>query len=157
MRPNGMRIIAAVLVLTLGVLIAPAASATEQATLTTTAEQTRSQVASLVREYEVRYGPRVSANQREELRGMIRESRREMNSLVRAVRTAEKGQRTSDWRRAYAQYLEMRALADERLVEVQDILAPKMSFTEQLDAWSQARLVMKELDSLGSQLERRAR
>ena len=152
-----MRIIAAVLVFTLSVLVAPTTSATEQATLTSSASQARSQVASLVRQHEVRYGPRVSANQREELRGMIRESRLEMNSLVRAVRTAEKRQRTSDWRRAYAQYLEMRALAEERLVEVQDILAPKMSFTEQLDAWSQARSVMKELDSLGSQLERRAR
>ena len=152
-----MRVIAAVLVFALGVLIAPAASATEKSTLTAAASQARGQVASLVRDYDGRYGPRVSATQRAKLRGMIRESRREMNSLVRSVRIAEQRQRTSDWRRAYAQDLEMRALADERLVEVQDILAPEMSSTEQLEAWSQARSVMKELDSLGAQLERRAR
>lgn len=152
-----MRVITAVLVLTLGVLIAPTASATEQASLTSSAAQARSQVASLVQDYEARYGPRVSATERAELRGMIRESRREMNSLVRSVRIAEQRQRASDWRRAYAQYLEMRALADERLVEVQDILAPEMSFSEQLGAWSQSRSVLQELDSLGAQLERRAR
>jgi hypothetical protein len=152
-----MRVIAALLVFALGVLIAPTASATQQANLTAVASQARSQVASLVREYEVTYGPRVSATERAELRGMIRESRREMNSLVRSVRVAEQRQRLSDWRRAYAQYLEMRALADERLVEVQDILAPAMSFSEQLGAWSQSRSVLQELDSLGAQLERRAR
>lgn len=152
-----MRIIAALLVFALGLLIPSTASATEKSTLTTAASQARTQVASLVRDYEGKYGPRVSATQRAELRGMIRESRREMNSLVRSVRIAEQQQRKSDWRRAYAQYLEMRALADERLVEVQDILAPEMSFSEQLSAWSQSRSVLQELDSLGAQLERRAR
>lgn len=152
-----MRIIAAVLVLTLGVLIAPAASATDQSTLTSAASKTRSQVALLVQDYEVAYGPRVSTAQRAELRVMIRESRREMNSLVRSVRTAEQSKRKSDWRRAYAQYLEIRALADDRLAVVQGILAPEMSFSEQLGAWSNARSVLQELDSLGTQLARRAR
>ena len=136
---------------------APSASALEQSGLTASASQARGQVTSLVREYEAQYGPRVSVAERAQLRGMVREARSEMNSLVRLVGKAERTNRSSDWRRAYSHYVEIRALADDRLSQVRDILAPQMSFSEQLGAWSQARSVLQELDSLGNQLERRAR
>jgi len=152
-----MRLIAAVLVFALGFVLAPAASSTERASLTASASQARSQVTSLVREYEARYGPRVSTAERAQLRSMARESRRETNALVRLVRKAERTNSPSDWRSAYSHYVKISAIGDARLDQVRDILAPEMSLTEQFGAWSQARSVMQELDSLGSQLERRAR
>ena len=152
-----MRFLAALLAVAVALVAAPSASAVEQTGLTASASQSRSQVTSLVREYEAQYGPRVSVAERAQLRGMVREARSEMNSLVRLVGKAERTNRSSDWRRAYSHYVEIRALADDRLSQVRDILAPEMSFSEQLGAWSQARSVLQELDSLGSQLERRAR
>lgn len=152
-----MRLIAAVLVFALGFVLAPAASAAEKVSLTASASQARSQVISLVQEYEARYGPRVSTSERAQLRSMVRESRRETNTLVRLVRKAERTNSPSDWRRAYSHYVKISAIGDARLNQVRDILGPEMSLTEQLGAWSQARSVMQELDSLGSQLERRAR
>lgn len=152
-----MRLIAAVLVFALGFVLAPAASAAEKVSLTASASQARSQVISLVREYEARYGPRVSTSERAQLRNMARESHREMNALVRLIRKAERTNSPSDWRRAHSHYQRISVVADARLNQVRDILAPAMSLSEQIGAWSQARSVMQELDSLGSQLERRAR
>ena len=152
-----MRIIAALLTVAVTLVAAPSSSAVEQSSLTASASQARNQVTSLVREYEAQYGPRVSVAERAQLRGMVREARSEMNSLVRLVRKAERTNRLSDWRLAYSHYVAIRATADNRLSQVRDILGPEMSFSEQLGAWSQARSALQHLDSLGSQLERRAR
>jgi hypothetical protein len=151
------RIIAALLAVVIALTVAPSASAVEQSALTASASQARSQVTSLVREYEAQYGPRVSVAERAQLRSMVREARSDMNSLVRLVRKAERTKRSPDWRRAYEYYVDIRATADDRLAQVRDILGPQMSFSEQLGAWSQARSVLQELDSLGNQLKRRAR
>lgn len=152
-----MRFIAALMTVAIALVIAPSTSALEQSAVTASASQTRSQVTSLVREYTAQYGSRVSAPERAQLRVMVREARTEMNSLVRLVRKAERTNRSSDWRRAYLHYLSIRATADNRLSQVRNILGPEMTFSEQLGAWSQARSVLQELESLGSQLERRAR
>lgn len=152
-----MRFLAALLTVAVALVAAPSASAVERSSPTASASQARSQVIALVREYEARYGPRVSVAERAQLRGMVREARSEMNSLVRLVGKAERTNRSSDWSRAHSHYVDIRVMADDRLSQVRDILGPEMSFSEQLGAWSQARSVLQELDSLGSQLERRAR
>jgi hypothetical protein len=87
---------------------------------------------------------------------MTREARQEMNSLVRLVRKAERTNKRTDWRRAHSHYTVIRLKGDERLDDARDIIGPQMSFTEQLSAWSQARTVMQDLDSLGAELARRA-
>jgi hypothetical protein len=152
-----MRFLTALITVAVTLVAAPSSSAVERSSLTASASQARNQVTSLVREYEAQYGPRVSVAERAQLRGMVREARSEMNSLVRLVRKAERTNRLSDWRRAYSHYVAIRATADNRLAQVRDILGSEMTFTEQLGAWSQARSALQDLDSLGSQLERRAR
>ena len=151
-----MRRAATVLVLAIGLLLTPGTSAWASGSLTATAVDLRGDVITLVGEYEAIYGPRVSPSERSALRSMTREARRDMNTLVRLVRKAERSNAKSDWRRASNHYAAIRLKGDERLGEAQDIIAPEMSLTEQLSAWSQARSVMAELDSLGSQLARRA-
>jgi len=144
------------LLLTTGLLLASTTGVQASASPTTSATQVRGDVTSLVSEYEATYGPRVSSTQRAELRLMTREARQEMNSLVRLVRKAERTNKRTDWRRAHSHYTVIRLKGDERLDDARDIIGPQMSFTEQLSAWSQARTVMQDLDSLGAELARRA-
>lgn len=124
--------------------------------LTTSATQVRSNVTSLVSEYEALYGPRVSSADRAKLRSMTREARQEMSGLVRLVRKAERTDRRADWQRANSHYTAIRLKGDARLEDAREIIGPQMSFTEQLSAWSKARSVMQDLDSLGAELSRRA-
>ena len=142
--------------LAVGLLVAPSTSAWASNSLTGSATEVRAEVTGLVSEYERAFGPRVSASERGELQAMSREARGDMNTLVRLVRKAERTKNTSDWRRAHSHYVAIRQKGDERLEEAQVIIAPHMSLTEQLGAWSQARTVMQDLDSLGSRLANRA-
>lgn len=144
------------LTLMIGLALIPTSPAWSSASLTASASEVRGDVTSLVEEYEATYGPRVSPSERVELQAMTREARRDMNTLVRLTRTAERTNSAGDWQRASNHYEAIRAKGDERLADAQDIIAPKMSLTEQLSAWSQARSVMADLDSLGAQLARRA-
>lgn len=151
-----MRRIVTILLLATGLLFVSTVGAQASNSLTTSATEVRSDVTSLVSEYEAVYGPRVSNTERAGLRSMTREARREMNTLVRLVRNAERSNRKADWRRAFNHYSAIKIKGDERLDDAREIIAPQMSFTEQLAAWSQARSVMADLDSLGAQLARRA-
>jgi len=144
------------LLLATGLLIASTTGVQASASPTTSATQVRSDVTSLVSEYEAVYGPRVSSTQGAELRSMTREARQEMNALVRLVRKAERTNKRADWRRAHSHYTVIRLKGDDRLDDARDIIGLQMSFTEQLSAWSQARTVMQDLDSLGAELARRA-
>jgi hypothetical protein len=124
--------------------------------LTTQASSIRVSVVELSQDYERQFGPRVSAGERRDLREMTRDARREMNTLHRLVRKAERSQARRDWRTARNHYDAIRATGEARLDDAQEILAPQMSFTEQLRAWAAAREVLQDLDSLGTELSRRA-
>lgn len=152
-----MRRFVLLLIAALGLAVSSALPATANTTLTSSANDVRTQLMGLMQTYETRYGPRVSASERRELRELVVDARNETRTLVRLVRKAERSNQTSDWRRAYRHYSAMRMTGDEGLAKAQAILQPRMSLTEQLDAWSNARSVLQELDSLGTQLERQAR
>lgn len=117
----------------------------------------RTDVLALTEDYVREYGREVSPVERRSLMNMRREARAELNTLVRLVRRAEDSGRKSEWRRAKRHYTAMRETGDERLEDVRVIVQPHMSFSEQLSAWTNARTVLKDLDSLGAQLERLAR
>jgi hypothetical protein len=156
MRRTIMRRLMILLIFVIGLVVAPAPSAFASGSLTTSAVEVRGEVTTLVEQYEAIYGPRVSLSERADLQAMSREARRDMNTLVRLTRKAERTNKAGDWQRASRHYAAIRTKGDERLADAQDIIAPKMSLTEQLSAWSQARSVMADLDSLGAQLARRA-
>lgn len=142
--------------LALGLVLAPSTPALANTSLTGSATAVRTEVTGLAGEYERAFGPRVSASERRELQAMSREARGDMNALVRLVRKAERTNKTPDWRRAHEHFVAIRLKGDERLEEARVIIAPHMSLTEQLGAWSQAQTVMQDLDSLGSRLASRA-
>lgn len=144
------------LLLATGLILGSTAGVQASTSLTTSATQVRSDITALVSEYEAVYGPRVSSPQRAELRAMTREARSEMNALVRLVRKAERTNKRPDWRLANNLYAAIRLKGDARLQDAQDIIGPRMSFTEQLSAWSKAREIMQDLDSLGDELAHRA-
>lgn len=144
------------LALVVAVLLVVASPALANTSLTTQASQIRASVVELSQDYERQFGPRVSSGERSELREMTRDARREMNTLNRLVRKAERSQARRDWRTARSHYDAIRATGDARLNEAQEILAPHMSFSEQLRAWATAREVLQDLDSLGTELDRRA-
>ena len=156
MRRRTVRRFMTTLLLATGLLFASTAGVQASTSLTTSATQVRGEVTALVGEYELVYGPRVSSGQRGELKSMTREARGDMNTLVRLVRKAERTNKRADWQRAHNHYTAIRVKGDARLEDARDIIGPQMSLTEQLAAWSQARTVMQDLDSLGSQLARRA-
>lgn len=156
MRRKVMRRIVLSLLLATGLGIASSTATWAAGSLTTSAIEVRGDVTMLVSEYEAIYGPRVSRPERAELKTMTREARRDMNTLVRLVRQAEGSNKAADWLRASNHYAAIRQKGDDRLEDARDIIAPEMSLAEQLSAWSQARSVMQDLDSLGTQLERRA-
>lgn len=151
-----MRRVLSLVTLVVVVLIGSSAPAAASTSLTTQASQVRASVVDLSREFEQRYGPRVTSTERRELREMTREARREMNTLQRLVSKADRTQSPRDWRRALDHYEVIRATGDTRLDEARDILAPRMSLAEQLQAWSTASSVLQDLDSLGTELDRRA-
>ena len=152
-----MRLIAALLVFALGLALAPSSAAAESTSLSASASRVSTQVVALISDYEERYGPRVSSTDRATLRTIERNTRREMNTLVRLVREAERTKRPSAWTRAYEQFLDIEAASNARLDEMRDIIEPKMSWTEKLGAVSPARSIQRDMESLGSQLKRRAR
>ena len=156
MRRTIMRRLMTIFLFVIGLVVTPASSALASGSLTASAVEVRGQVTTLVEKYESGYGPRVSSSARVELQAMTREARRDMNTLVRLTRKAERTNKAGDWQRASNHYAAIRTKGDERLADAQEIIAPQMSLTEQLSAWSEARSVMADLDSLGAQLARRA-
>ena len=144
------------LTLVIAVLLASIPSALASTSLTTQTSDIRASVVNLSRDYERQFGPRVLSSERQELREMTREARREMNTLHRLVQKAERTDARTDWTKARSHYDAIRISGDTRLNEARDILTPHMSFSEQIQAWSTAQGVLQELDSLGAELDRRA-
>ena len=138
-------------------IIGVTSTAYATSSLTNQASDIRSEVVDLTTSYADTFGPRVSASQRQELRAMTTEARREMNRLVRLVRVAERTDTKSHWRRALQQYELSRVRGDERLADASNIISPHMTFVEQISAYADARQVLESLDSLGNELTRRAR
>lgn len=125
--------------------------------ITADATLIRSNVLELTGEYAREYRQKVTPAERKLLSNMTREARSELNTLVRLVRRAEASGRKSEWRRAQRHYSTMRIAGDQRLEEVRVIVQPHMSFGEQLSAWTNARAVLQDLDSLGEKIEQRSR
>jgi len=126
-------------------------------TVTSDATLIRNDVLALTGEYAREYRQKVSPAENRLLSDMTREARAELNTLVRLVRRAEDSGRKSEWRRAQRHYTAMRVTGDQRLEEVRAIVQPHMSLSEQLSAWTNARAVLQDLDSLGGKIEQRAR
>ena len=125
--------------------------------ITADATLIRSNVLELTGEYARAYRQKVSPAEHRLLSDMTREARAELNTLVRLVRRAEDSGRKSEWRRAQRHYTAMRITGNQRMEEVRGIVQPHMSFSEQLSAWTNARAVLQDLDSLGGKIEQRAR
>lgn len=152
-----MRFALSSIVVVLSLLVAPVASANQASSLTASASRVSTQIVTLISDYEDKYGPRVSSADRGTLRKIERNTKREMNTLVRLIREAERTKRSSAWKRAYAHYLDIEAGSEDSLAEMRTIIEPKMSWTDRLGAVSPARSIQKDMNSLGSQLKKRAR
>jgi hypothetical protein len=152
-----MRLIISSIVLAVGLLLTPVASAAQETSLTKSASRVNTQIVTLISDYEDTYGPRVSATERRTLQKMERTTKRQMNTLVRLVREAERTERSSAWKRAYEHYRDIDAASEDGLAEMRAIIEPKMSWTDRLGAVSRARSIQGDMNSLGNQLKRRAR
>ena len=118
----------------LGVWSLPAQAA---GSVTSLAKETRSEILTLTASYTDRYGTKLSLSQEKRLEKMNRETKRNLDNLVRLVSRAEKSSHTKDWRRAETEYEQIRSRFPK---------SPRKN----------AAPVFKVMDSLGREIARRA-
>ena len=121
-------------------------------TLTDDARSLRDSVVQLTQDYERDFGSRVTPAERDELTSMGAQARREMIRLVGAIRTAERTNRTADWRTARAVHEAALTTAEARFERAAAMLQPQLTLGEQLAAYSDYTRTLREFERLGQQI-----
>ena len=120
------------------------------------AKQLRSDVSALTDDYVDRYRDRLTPEQQRQLTQAARQARREMTTLVRAIKKAERRNTPSAWKAAYRQHQRAAAMVDGRFDDVRATLESELTFVERLSAFSDYSSSMRDFQSLGVELARRA-
>jgi hypothetical protein len=116
----------------------------------------RSDVQTTTSQYIDRYEDRLTVADRRELRSTARETRIQLNALVRTVRRAEARDTKRAWRDALREHASAADLIESRFDDVRSIIEPELSFSEKLSAFADYSSAMQAFESLGSELSRRA-
>ena len=120
------------------------------------AQELRSDVSALTSDYIDRYQDRLTHKQERALTRTAREARREMTTLVRSIKKAERRATSAAWKAAYRQHQRAAAMVDGRFDEVRAALESELTFVERLSAFSDYASSMRAFQSLGVALARRA-
>ena len=116
----------------------------------------RSDVSALTDDYIDRYQDRLTPEQQRQLTRAARQARREMTTLVRAIKEAERRSTPAAWKAAYRQHQRAAAMVDGRFDDVRATLESELTFVERLSAFSDYSSSMRDFQSLGVELARRA-
>ena len=143
-------------VVTAVALLLPASTAQAAANPLTQAKELRSDVLATTNQYIDRYEGRMTVEDQRELRSTARQTRVELDALVRAIRRAEARDTTRTWKAAVRQHSAAANLVDSRFDDVRSIIEPKLSFSEKLGAFADYSSAMRDFESLGAELSRRA-
>jgi hypothetical protein len=120
------------------------------------AQELRSDVSALTDDYIDRYQDRLTPAQERQLTKTARQARREMTTLVRAIKKAERRNTPSAWKAAHRQHQRAAAMVDGRFDDVRATLESELTFVERLSAFSDYSSSMRDFQSLGVELARRA-
>ena len=131
--------------------IQPAFAAT---TVLQDARQVRGEIVRLTDEYADKYSNRVSPAERTELNSMAAQARRELTGVVVAVRKAQRTNAATHWNEAAARHRVARERAEANFARAQEILGPRLSLIEQLNAFSDYSEAMRSYDELGTRINR---
>lgn len=137
-------------------LLLPVSTAHAAANPLTQAKDLRSDVLATTNQYIDRYEDRLTIDGRRELRSTARQTRVELDALVRAIRRAEERDTTRAWKAAVRQHSAAADLVDSRFDDVRSIIEPELTFSEKLSAFADYSSAMRYFESLGSELARRA-
>lgn len=143
-------------VVTAVALLVPASTAQAEANPLAQAKELRSDVMATTNQYVDRYEGRLAVDDRRELRSTARQTRVELDALVRAIRRAEARDTTRTWKAAVRQHAAAADLVDSRFADVRSIIEPKLTFSERLGAFADYSSAMRDFESLGAELSRRA-
>ena len=124
------------------------------ATILQDARQVRNEIVRLTDEYAAKYANRVSPSERVELESMASQARRELTGVVVAVRKAQRTNKGVHWKQASARHTLARSRAEANFARAQDILGPRLSLIEQLNAFSDYSEAMRSYDELGTRINR---
>ena len=116
----------------------------------------RSDVSALTDDYIDRYQDRLTPEQQRQLTRAARQARREMTTLVRAIKEAERRSTPAAWKAAYRQHQRAAAMVDGRFDDVRATLESELTFVERLSAFPDYSSSMRDFQSLGVKLARRA-
>ena len=120
------------------------------------AQELRSDVSALTNDYIDRYQDRLTPEQERRLTRAARQARREMTTLVRVIKKAERRDTPAAWKAAYQQHQRAAAMVDGRFDDVRATLESELTFVERLSAFSDYSSSMRDFQSLGVELARRA-
>ena len=120
------------------------------------AKELRSDVSALTDDYIDRYQDRLTPEQQRQLTRAARQARREMTTLVRAIKEAERRSTPAAWKAAYRQHQRAAAMVDGRFDDVRATLESELTLVERLSAFSDYGSSMRDFQSLGVELARRA-
>ena len=113
------------------------------------AKELRSDVSALTDDYVDRYQDRLTPE-------AARQARREMTTLVRTIKKAERRDTPAAWKVAYRQHQRAAAMVDGRFDDVRAALESELTFVERLSAFSDYSSSMRDFQSLGVELASRA-
>ena len=120
------------------------------------AKELRSDVSALTDDYVDRYQDRLTPEQQRRLTQAARQARREMTTLVRAIKKAERRDTPAAWEVAYRQHQRAAAMVDGNVDDVRAALESELTFVERLSAFSDYSSSMRDFESLGVELASRA-
>ena len=120
------------------------------------AKELRSDVSALTDDYVDRYQDRLTPEQQRQLTQAARQARREMTTLVRAIKKAERRGTPAAWEVAYRQHQRAAAMVDGSFDDVRAALESELTFVERLSAFSDYSSSMRDFESLGVELASRA-
>ena len=120
------------------------------------AQELRSDVSALTNDYIDRYQDRLTPEQERQLTRTARQARREMTTLVGAIKKAERRETPAAWKAAYRQHQRAVAMVDGRFDGVRATLESELTFIERLSAFSDYSSSMRDFQSLGEELANRA-
>ena len=113
-------------------------------------------MSALTNDYIDRYQDRLTPEQERRLIRAARQARREMTTLVRVIKKAERRDTPAAWKAAYRQHELAAAMVDGRFDDVRATLESELTFVERLSAFSDYSSSMRDFQSLGVELAKRA-
>ena len=120
------------------------------------AKELRSDVSALTDDYVDRYQDRLTPEQQRQLTQAARQARREMTTLVRTIKKAERRDTPAAWEVAYRQHERAAAMVDGSFDNVRAALESELTFVERLSAFSDYSSSIRDFESLGVELASRA-